>query len=188
MRLFVALELPPEVRKNFATLIRELHALLPEVRWTPVKNIHLTLKFLGEVSVDSLATIRGALKKVKRERAISLRAAGLDSFHGRGRGAVVFAKVAESTQLAQLASEIDDQFQSVGIAPETRSFVPHLTLGRSKNGDLPKNIDEILLNFQQREFANFLCSEVCLIESKLKPAGAEYTILQSFSFVTEPQN
>jgi len=188
MRLFVALALPPEVQNNVAILLSELRPLLPELRWTRVKNIHLTLKFLGEISGDSLPAKRSALEKVKQGKAITLHVEGIGSFDTRRKGGVVFAKIMESAQLAQLVSEISTRLEAVGVEPEARPFVPHLTLGRSKDGQLPKNLDEILTRFEPREFANFQCSEFHLFESKLKPTGAEYTILQSFSFVPEPQD
>ena len=188
MRLFVALALPREVQDHFATLISELRSLLPEMRWTPVKNIHLTLKFLGEISDDSLPAKRRVLEKVKRDGAIWLRAAGLGSFDAHGKGGVVFAKIMESAQLAQLVSEISTRLETAGVEPEARPFVPHLTLGRSKDGRLPETLDEVLARFGQWKLANLQLSEFHLFESKRKATGAEYTILQSFSFVTEPRN
>jgi 2'-5' RNA ligase len=188
MRLFVALEIPSEPRKNLAALLEELRPLLPRLRWTSTTSMHLTLKFIGEVSSSALDAIRSALSKVKLGSTIAVRSAALGSFHGREKAGVLFAKIEPPAKLTELAGQIDRQLQLAGIAGETRAFVPHLTLARCKNGELPDNIAEILANFSGREFADFQCAEFCLVESKLKPVGAEYTILQSFPFVAETQN
>ncbi|HMI51309.1 MAG TPA: RNA 2',3'-cyclic phosphodiesterase [Candidatus Saccharimonadales bacterium] len=185
MRLFVALEIPAETRTELAALSEQLRPLLPKHRWTPAASIHLTLKFIGEVSASSLDDVCRALADVKSRSTIAVRSATLGSFHRREKGGLLFAKIEQSAELAELAGQIDRQLQLAGVAGETRAFVPHLTLARCKNGELPDNIAEILANFSRREFANFHAGEFSLVESKLKPAGAEYTILQSFPFVAE---
>jgi len=185
MRLFVALEIPSEARTGLVALSEELRPLLPKHRWTPAASIHLTLKFIGEIPASSLDAVCSALAEVKLPDTIAVRSATLGSFHGSEKAGLLFAKIEQSAELCELAGQIDRQLQLVGVAGETRAFVPHLTLARCKNGELPPNIAEILANFSGRELANFHCQEFCLVESKLKPAGAEYTILQSFLFVTE---
>ena len=187
MRLFVALEIPTAVRGNLAALIEELRAAdasatKNKARWVRVENLHVTLKFIGDVDAGRLEAIRAALGEVGSAGAVELRFRGVGFFPNEKRPRVLWAGTAASPNLAGLAREIEAQLETLGIARETREFTPHLTLARF---DPPGVSDKLRAAAQQnsaREFGAVRTGEFHLFESKTRPTGAEYTRLSSFSF------
>lgn len=187
MRLFVALEIPSAVRDNLAALIGELRAIdasstKNKARWVRAENLHVTLKFIGEVDAGRLDAMRAALGEVSAGGAVELRFRGLGFFPNDKRPRVLWAGIVASPNLAPLAAMIDARLEKLGIARETREFAPHLTLARFD----PPAISETLRSAAQgdgaREFGDFRTDEFHLFESRTRPAGVEYTRLSSFSF------
>ncbi len=125
MRLFVALDLPWEVKEELS----ELSFNLPGARWVPTDNFHLTLRFIGEASrlqaeeIDlALATMRG------RSFAFSL--CGLGWFEKNGRVSAIWAGVERNEQLARLQAKVETALHRIGLSPDRRRFTPHVTLAR----------------------------------------------------------
>ena len=191
MRLFVALEIPADVRDNLAVFLKDMRERSEQleekgVRWVRLKNLHVTLKFIGEVAEARLDGIRSALATVRTEAPLAVRVHGLGSFSDENRPAVLWTGLDASTELPTLAEDIDDALATRGIAKEKRAFVPHLTLARLAAPMLHERLREAIRKDAEREFGSFHVREFHLIESKLKPAGAEYTSLASFPFAMEP--
>lgn len=198
VRLFVALEIPAAVRDNLAAFIKEMQSgafrdmrdvsqppVEKRVRWVSPENLHVTLKFIGEVPDAKLEGIRAALSTVRTDMPVELQFRGLAFFPDENLPTVLWTTVKASTNLQSLATDIDRTLATQGIAKEKRTFVPHLTLARF----LPPGLNEKLLTAihknGQREFEIFQTHEFQLIKSKLEAAGAEYTTLQSFHFSGE---
>jgi 2'-5' RNA ligase len=125
MRLFVALDLPWEVKEELS----ELSCNIPGARWVPTDNFHLTLRFIGQASrlqaeeIDlALATLRG------RSFAFSL--SGLGWFEKAGRVNSLWVGVERNADLARLQSKVETALHRVGLAPDRRRFTPHVTLAR----------------------------------------------------------
>jgi 2'-5' RNA ligase len=171
VRLFVALEIPVAVRDNLAAQIKELRDLPApladkRLRWVRPENLHVTLKFIGEVEAAKLDGIRSALT------AIGLGApVGLD-FRGLG-----FFPV--------LARDIDRALEGQGIARDERAFTPHLTLARFESRGFDEKLRTAIQKNSEREFGAFEAREFHLMQSKLKPSGAEYTSLAAFPLTSE---
>ena len=185
MRLFVALEIPAEVRANLAELIRQLRAVAPQAKWVRAENLHITLKFIGEVPVEKLDPIRGALSKARSDSLAKLEFRGLGFFPSEKSPRVFWAGIKASANLKTLASEIESVLDKAGIPREQRTFSPHLTLARFESRKLPEKLRAAIQENSGREFGAFETKQFHLIESKLKPSGAEYTTVQSFPFVAE---
>jgi len=185
VRLFVALEIPSEVRKNLAALIAELRAIAPPAKWVRAQNLHVTLKFIGEVPAEKLEVIRGALSKARSDSLIRLDFRGLGFFPNERNPRVFWAGIEASANLKMLASEIESGLEKIGIAREQRPFSPHLTLARFEMRKLPEKLRVAIQENAKREFGAFKAKQFHLIESKLKPSGAQYTTVQSFPFVAE---
>jgi RNA 2',3'-cyclic 3'-phosphodiesterase len=187
VRLFVALEIPAAVRGNLAALIEEIRAAdaaatKNKARWVRPENLHVTLKFIGNVDAGKLEAIRAALGEIRSGCTVELHFRGVGFFPNEKRPRVVWAGIAASPNLAPLAAGIDARLEKLGIARETREYAPHLTLARFD----PPGISEKLLAAAQenaaREFGTVRAGEFHLFESKTRPTGAEYTRLSSFSF------
>jgi RNA 2',3'-cyclic 3'-phosphodiesterase len=190
VRLFVALEIPDTVRDNLAAKIKELRDLSVKVadkrpRWVRPENLHVTLKFIGEVSPTKLGGIRSALSAIRSDTQVDLNFHGLGFFPNEQYPRVLWSGINASANLTSLAGDIDGTLESQGIARERRAFAPHLTLARIEPPGLHEKLRAVLRENSTREFGSFQTREFHLIESKLKPSGAEYTTLASFPFTLE---
>ena len=190
MRLFVALEIPADVRDNLAVFLKDMRERSEQleekgVRWVRPENLHVTLKFIGEAADARLNGFRGALATVRAEGPLKVRFRGLGFFPDENRPAVLWTGLDASPKLPTLAGDIDDALARQGIAKEKRAFVAHLTLARFAAPKVHEELCEAIRRDVEREFGSFQAREFHLIESKLKPTGAEYTSLASFPFATE---
>ena len=183
MRLFVALEIPSTVRENLDDFLKPLRALSSHPRWVRPENLHVTLKFIGEVLPEKLGSIRTAIGSVRSDQSATIDFRGLGFFPDKKRPRVFWAGMNASPNLKTLASDIDQATANLGIPSERRPFSPHLTLARFQPPRLPEELCAAVQENAAREFGSLRTSEFQLIESKLKPSGAEYTTLESFHFV-----
>ncbi|MGB7285086.1 MAG: RNA 2',3'-cyclic phosphodiesterase [Candidatus Acidiferrum sp.] len=190
MRLFVALKIPAGVRENLATLVKELRALSSQLsdkrpRWVRPENLHVTLQFIGETDPAKLEGIRSALSKVRSGAPVDLQFRGLGFFPDERHPRVLWAGSQGSPNLASLAGDIDQALVTQGFAREQRAFRPHLTLARFEPPGLPAKLLAAIQENSKRQFGSIQAREFHLIESRLKPSGAEYTSLASFCFPSE---
>jgi 2'-5' RNA ligase len=185
MRLFIAIKISPDVRAALAALLKEFSAIAPQVKWVRPENMHLTLKFLGETDASKLTAMQAALSAIRSSQSVTLHFSGLGFFPNAKRAKVFWAGMDASPNLPSLAAEIDQAVHKLGFPLEDRPFTPHLTLARFQPPCLPAKLAAAAQEDASREFGSLTTSEFHLVESKLKPAGAEYTTLQSFPFVAE---
>jgi 2'-5' RNA ligase len=190
VRLFVALEIPSDVRDNLAAFLKDMRKLSGElaekgVRWVRPENLHVTLKFIGEVAEAKLEGIRAALATVRSAAPIEIQIRGMGFFPDEERPTVLWTGLDAATNLASLAGAIDRATATQGIAKEKRTFVPHLTLARFAPPGLPEKLRAAIQKNGGRKFGALEAREFHLIESKLKPTGAEYTSLASFPITLE---
>jgi 2'-5' RNA ligase len=184
VRLFVALEIPAVVRENLAALLHELHTIAPQEKWVRAENLHVTLKFIGEAPPEKLDPIGKVLAGVRLDSPAKLDFRGLGFFPNEKHPRVFWAGIEASPNLKKLAGDIELTMEKLGIPHEQRPFSPHLTLARFETRKLPENLRVAIQKNATREFGTLETEQFHLIESKLKPSGAEYTTLQSFAFVS----
>jgi RNA 2',3'-cyclic 3'-phosphodiesterase len=185
MRLFVAVETPEAIRRALDAWIGPLRAAFPRAHWVPAKNLHVTLKFIGDASAESLDALRAALRAMPRSSPIEIKFRGAGFFPNDRRPRVLWAGIEAGPELAQLAQAVDQALEPAGVARETREFRPHLTVAR-----FPEKYDaaglarlrETLAADSAPDFGAALVAEFQLYRSVLQPTGAEYTRLDSFDF------
>ena len=182
MRLFIAIEIPPEIRATFAALLKEFRAVAPQVKWVRPENLHVTLKFLGEAETAKLSALQNALSAIRSHQPVNLEFRGLGFFPSEQRPRVLWMGIAGSQELESLAAGVDRALYKIGIPPEQRAFQPHLTLARFDPPGMNLVLRAAIGRNIDRVFGSLHAYEFHLIESKLKPSGAEYTTLQSFPF------
>lgn len=190
MRLFVALEISSAVRASLAALMKELRALerpssAKRMRWVRPENLHVTLKFIGEAAPEKLEAIRAGLSAVHSAQPVELRFRGLGFFPNEKRPGVFWAGIEASPNVAALAADVDLHLEKAEFPRESRPFTPHLTLARFEPSGIAPELRAALRESAARDFGLLRTAEFHLIESKLKPSGAEYTTLQSFPFAAE---
>jgi RNA 2',3'-cyclic 3'-phosphodiesterase len=191
VRLFVALEIPAAVRDNLEAQIKELRdrpATLADkrLRWVRPENLHVTLTFIGEVEAAKLEGIRSTLTAIGLDAPVDLHLHGLGFFPDEKYPRVLWVGLNASGNLPVLARDIDRALEGQGIARDERAFAPHLTLARFASRGLHEKLRTAVQENSEREFGAFQAREFCLIQSKLKPSGAEYTTLASFPLTLEP--
>ena len=128
MRLFVALDLPRELRERLAAL----GGGVPGARWVPTENLHLTLRFIGEVPPFRAEEVDHALAAL-RARRFALTLAGIGTFAKAGRETVLWVGVERNERLELLQGKIETALQRAGLEPERRRFAPHVSLARLDN-------------------------------------------------------
>ena len=189
MRLFVALEIPAAVRDNLAAQIKELRDLPApadkRLRWVRPENLHVTLKFIGEVEAAKLDGIRSALAAIGLDAPIGLDFRRLGFFPDEKYPRVLWAGLNATGNLPVLAREVDRALEGQGIARDERPFTPHLTLARFEPRGLHEKMRAAIQKNSERKFGAFEAREFHLIQSKLKPSGAEYTFLAAFPLTLE---
>ncbi len=187
MRAFIAVKMPMELKQNLQVEIDRLRALIKSesVRWVRSEGIHLTLKFLGEISNDTLGEVRQTLKReVERHPTCKLRVGGFGCFPNRRRPRVLWIGITEDKgTLAQVHSSINEKLVPLGFGKEGRPFHPHLTLGRVRRNVSESDLSQLqdtVNKFVVGQIGQFEVREIHLIESILKPSGAEYSTLGKY--------
>lgn len=180
MRFFVALDIPETVRGAIGDLIARLTPLCPSARWVRAESMHVTLKFIGEVSDQTARKIPPVLAAVRVAGEVELGFGGTGFFPNEQRPRVLWAGISASPNLADLAREIEQKLEPLGIAREKRSFQPHLTLARFSSPRGLQQLQEELRQSGPHEFGATRSSEFHLYQSQLRPSGAVYTRVETF--------
>lgn len=143
MRLFVAVELPDEIKDELARAIESLHPSAPDAKWVPRNNIHLTLSFLGEVVEERVAPIEAAIRNsLAGHTSIPTRLTEGGAFPSQKRARVLWVGLDDDQgSLAALATATERGLEQMGLPPEARAWTPHVTLARFRT---PADVRPIL--------------------------------------------
>jgi 2'-5' RNA ligase len=190
LRLFVAIELPGEVRSALDALQHELQrdGELARLRWVRPEGIHLTLKFLGAVPERMRADVEaGVAKAVVGVSPFELRLGKLGTFGTKRTPRVLWVDVAGDLEtLARLQTQVEYEMAQLGFAPENRRFSPHLTLARvppERASEAAGALAEVVAN-REGPTGAIAAKELVLMKSDLRPSGAVYTQLFGAALVT----
>lgn len=183
LRLFIAIEIPRPLLEQIDKAVEPLRQSIPPqlIRWVPYQNIHLTLKFLGDVSPSNVEFLcQALLQEAARHSPFEATIEGWGVFPDVKRPRVIWVGVQAPSRLFQLQRGIDSATQRLGYAAEEREFTPHLTVGRVRSQVSPDEIAQIrsvLQRFSLNLKGNFVVTAVHLMKSDLRPQGALYTRL-----------
>ena len=188
LRTFIAVEIPSEMQKKIQATVEPLHKELGSslIRWVPVQNIHITLKFLGDVSpasVDHLTQILRA--EADTCSTFSITISGLGSFPSLKRPRVLFIGIQAPAELEALQRGIESACARLGYESEKRGFAPHLTIGRVKENASAtdqQKIRRVLETIKIDSLGTARVNSVHLYKSELKPSGSVYTQIYSAPF------
>ena len=185
LRLFVAIDLPEDVRESLGRLQSDLRRHdLPGLRWTRPEGVHLTLKFLGETPASSIAAIEGALARAVRGAQPFRLALGAPGTFGNRRGPrVLWVDVEGDVKpLQQLQAAVERELAAAGFAPEERGFSPHLTLARVPQPSPPGLAERVsrALAAVAAAQGEIEVKEVVLMRSRLQAGGAVHSRVAAF--------
>ena len=180
IRTFLAVEISDEVREAAADLISELDLPQYDVKWVRPRNIHVTIKFFGNIDPARVADIARVMEEVGREfRPFEISVERLGAFPGLRRPRVVWIGIGEGRRhLERLYREAEERLSGIVFPPEGRSFKSHLTIGRVRS---PRGSAELVRRIERRgDFNAGRCKifELVLFRSELKPGGPIYTALE----------
>ena len=184
IRCFIAIEIPETIQNQLARIQGTLRNQIQKASWVKPSNIHLTLKFLGDVDPEDLESIGEAIEGVAiRHRSFSLRIGGLGTFPNFARPRVMWAGVkVGGERVSAIAQDINVALGDCGFSLDIKKFNPHLTIARLK-----ERIDLRPYTNQYRQYdridgAEMSVDTISLIQSQLHPTGAIYSTLESYSF------
>lgn len=177
MRAFVAVELDRALRDPLVQLLREQLPRTRDVRWCTEQQLHVTLKFLGEVRDDQLSAVCDAITQAaERVEPFALRLMKLGCFPSPQNPRVLWCGTEDaSSGCARWLKLADPLFEALGFPRETREFHPHVTLGRSRSRDGGSVMRRVLEDVSPPPPREMTVEEVVLFESRLDPRGAQYT-------------
>lgn len=183
MRLFVAVNLPPEILDSLDRLLRRLRPTA-RIKWSPTANMHITTKFVGEWPADRLDELVQALNGISPPGEIPISIRGLGWFPNQRAPRVFWAGIEAGDGLEALARDTDAATARLGVERERRRFSPHLTLARIKGPADLTALDRAVETLAPTEFGSFTATRFFLYESELRPSGSVYTKLASFPLET----
>jgi len=183
IRSFIAIHLPQTIRDQLDQIITQLKQSCPSgsVRWVQSQNIHLTLKFLGDISPTNLDLLTDLLEaESAKHSSFEFSIGKLGAFPNLQRPRVIWVGVEPAETLLNLQHRIDVETQRLGYASEARGFSPHLTLGRisrSANSEDIHKISRAVTTTKVGQLGIVCADSVHLFRSDLRPGGAVYTPL-----------
>ena len=186
LRLFIALAVPPDVRREIRRTQGQLQRRCPPgaVRWTQPDQFHVTLKYLGDVPPAQLVAVEKAVSAVcAGTPALRLWARGVGFFPSAQRPRVIWAGADDDGgKLAELHRRLDEALRPFAPAEKQESFTGHITLGRFKPGPHPgmKELLDRAAMLQSREFGGWLAGSVEIVRSELTSTGARHTPLTAY--------
>ncbi len=188
VRAFIAIELKVETIAFIQKFQDGLRSYGLKARWITPENIHLTLKFLGDINNEDVKKAGDALISATGENAaIRLRAKSIGVFPGVKRPRIIWTGIAGQTkELLNLQKILDEKLQTFGFPKEKRPFKGHLTIARIKKKIDAKRLIDAMKEFSGFESKTFMVDEVVLFKSELKPSGAVYSRLISAA-LTRPE-
>ena len=173
-RLFVAIRPPAIVRAQLLAAMGGVSG----ARWQDEDQIHLTLRFIGEVDRHRAEDVHAALGAVHHPR-FDIALAGVGAFDRRGEPTVLWAGVAPQEPLKILHKKVDQAIARIGLEPERRAYAPHITLARLPYGSGP--VGGFLETAGRLASPPFPVEEFRLYESRLTPDGAVYAVVERYS-------
>lgn len=182
IRVFVAIEIDKGIKDKICEYQNKLKKSNAGVKWIAPENIHLTLRFLGHIEEGHL----DGLKKVIHDAILdvspfTIKIEKVGAFPSTRRPRVIFVCVNDiSNNLLNIFNKLNENMEGIGIQKETKNFVSHITIGRTKSQKNIAKLKKDLNSGDNHFFGEEDVSSIALIQSKLTPTGAIYTKLKNF--------
>jgi 2'-5' RNA ligase len=182
MRIFIAVEIPSEIKSALKALQTDLRRAGADVSWTAPENMHLTLKFIGEVEETRIVEIEKVCDALGAEfTPFTLKLNGTGVFPNARQPRVLWAGLSGEVEIVvEMHKRFDERLALMGFKREEKGFHPHLTIGRLKSN---KKTSELLAlaGAHQLPALSFVVTEIVLMKSELDSAGAQYTTMAKAS-------
>jgi len=187
MRAFIAIELPLDIKNSLAKIQDKLKTSLPKISWVKPINLHLSLKFLGEISLSQLEEIRQIIAEIIKPTAgFEIKLETLGVFPNQRAARIIWIGTNQPpAQLIQFVEQLEKKLLASRIPKEQRAFQAHITLGRIKHplnhSDLEKTLNKLQDEISDMNL-ELNVRGITLFQSVLGPGGPTYTILKEATF------
>lgn len=179
MRLFTGISICPDVINRLSRLLDHLRPTA-HIKWTPVYNLHITTRFIGEWPEDRVQELINRLRAMPPHKPIEIVINGLGWLPNPHHPFALFATVHAPESLEVLAKSIGQELQSLGVSADTRLFFPHITLARIKEPHPLDDLKRAIASLPSVDFGRFTASRFQLFHSCRGPASSVYTHLAEF--------
>ncbi len=173
-RAFIAVEVPPSAElQKFSEAVKGLGA---SVKMVDLANVHITLKFLGDIPEDKVPSIESAMKAAASGIGpFTMQMKGSGAFPNLGRISVVWAGMEGAQPLVEIAKRLESSLQPLGFEPEKRKFSPHVTVARVRDGRNVRELAEVIKDWELGVFGEVRVDKLILKKSVLTPKGPVYS-------------
>ncbi len=183
MRLFLAINLPPDVRRDVVAATAPMRESAPDISWVDETRLHLTLKFFGDQPAETADAIRPAIARIAQgHRELGMELVGIGAFPNFRRARIVWLGVEQEPRLELLHHDVEVACQALGFDVEGRPFRPHLTLGRVKH---PLPVERARALSRAAKHVDFgtevVVRSLDLMQSELASGGSRYSTVASAS-------
>lgn len=178
-RLFIALEIPDEIRNRLVEFRNEIYGSDERVRWEPVEKLHLTLKFIGDTKVSLIPEIEAKLGSIAEKfDPVDMEFNNFGLFYRNNQPSILWAGFKQNHNIEELVTRVEDSLTEIGINKENRKYKPHLTMLRVKGKENYDRLEE----FKQYmiDDLSFSGNKITLFKSELLKSGSVYTAIKSF--------
>jgi 2'-5' RNA ligase len=184
IRTFIAIEIPQDLRKKLSDYAIKLKNPDDKISWVSEDNLHLTLKFIGNIKTDKIDTIKKAIADVSLGyTAFTAVVQGMGVFPGERNPRVVWIGIKDGEEkICKIFKNLEEKLSTIGISKDDRPYVPHFTLGRIKYIKDVKAFSDKILNYKEYLFGSFAVCGISLIKSTLTPKGSIYEVLYKAKF------
>lgn len=176
-RLFIGILLPEDIKQR----LLGFRQFLPGARWQTEHQFHITLNFIGQIEDSRISSIKSVLKSIPLS-GFELHCQGVDYFGSKKKPNILYVGVLPKESISQLNKTISSVLMKIDIETEKRKYKPHVTLAR-----LAQTSYQDLGNYMQSteilKTEQFQVKEFCLMQSKLRPEGSEYSVISRFSLL-----
>ena len=181
-RIFIALKI--NVSEELAAVYASLkHKLSNEkIKWVPLENIHITLRFIGEIPEESVQKICSHLCPAHDFTHVRIEFSGIGIFGSSYNPRVIWLGIKTNTDITAVAMQLQQQLEQIGFLPDRQNFVPHLTLARINHLNDKNYFNEILSSYKHIKVPPQTPDGYYVVESKLLPGGPQYSYLKKFPF------
>lgn len=176
VRSFIAVELPEEMSKRIYSIVSEASKAGGNIKWVEERNLHLTLKFLGNVPEEAIPTVSATIESVASSfEPFEFNVVGVGGFPNLTKPRVIWVGVSNTQHLLRLQRQIEEAMESLGFQREEKEFHPHITIGRVKSPHGISKVIEVLRKHEGEQLGKVEVKQITLMRSDLSPSGPTYT-------------
>jgi len=181
IRAFIAIELPANITDALKNIQDSLKDEMNKVAWVKPENIHLTIRFLGDIETCKIDSIAGLLEGAAvKTHSFDISVKGVGGFPTIDNPRVVWVGIEDNKNVLPLYNNLEEGLESLGLKKEERSFKPHLTLGRVKFLSDKKLFKKRIEKYNNINLGQFAAEGICLFQSTLTPNSAVYVKLKEY--------